>query len=466
MVNGFTILGMNVGDSAVDYSLLLNSTPLNPEKKLLDLMEDYNLSKEKDAIIEEIFNYLSLPGPVDIDPNDLNLAELLFNQGWDILENRLKDPGFKELINNHQNHFIKVLQERIKDQYGASHMKKAFPKLCAYLQENYNNELPIDLSKKVQVLEKKISKKSWFKLLYNFFANFFKNNLQDPKLVSKLNSLSPSMQGLKDKLALNFFNNIIKSSERPSVIILQEVYSHNQGIIDTLEEKYEIHRSSEISDTLIAVDKQRFEDVTSYVIGGAQNQSTAAFARDKKTKEEFLFISVHLSGYQLEFPKDPTSDDFNKHLFNVEGRIESGAWAQTFELNRSINTLKIDHPNAKIIIQGDFNTYPDYFDLPQVSEKIKKMNIFESLKQSDLTLHRTNMPTELNRSMPSLQERELDYVLTSNSLANRVKMFDPIDPELSLTNRRELGESERIHFDPMSLFSDHRPIWTRIESEI
>ncbi|WP_059358649.1 hypothetical protein [Parachlamydia acanthamoebae] len=127
--------------------------------------------------------------------------------------------------------------------------------------------------------------------------------------------------------------------------------------------------------------------------------------------------------------------------------------------------LKEKYPDANVIIQGDFNTYPEYFnsDLnPEISEKIERLNIFSHLEQKqDLEVYRTDKPTELNRQAQELQERELDYVLVSKSLKGRVHMFEPDDQELSLANLAE----DTVHFDPMLLFSDHRPLWTKISGK-
>ena len=64
----------------------------------------------------------------------------------------------------------------------------------------------------------------------------------------------------------------------------------------------------------------------------------------------------------------------------------------------------------------------------------------------------------LNLYAKSLQNRELDYVFISKTAAARIRPIDPKDQELTLAKVTE----EKIIFDPMLLFSDHRPIWMKM----
>lgn len=129
------------------------------------------------------------------------------------------------------------------------------------------------------------------------------------------------------------------------------------------------------------------------------------------------------------------------HITSSENKLES-VFDVVNALQMCISKLKEKYPDANVIIQGDFNTYPEYFNsdlTPEISEKIERLNIFSHLEQKqDLEVYRTDKPTELNRQVHELQERELDYVLASKSLKGRVHMFEPDDQELSLANLRKI----------------------------
>jgi hypothetical protein len=104
----------------------------------------------------------------------------------------------------------------------------------------------------------------------------------------------------------------------------------------------------------------------------------------------------------------------------------------------------------------------------KITKTIKECNPFPYLQtEADLNCVRTNMPTELNRQAEDLHERELDYAFTSTGLKGRVQVFEPEDQQLSLVNKtpQTKKDQSQLHFDPMLLFSDHRPIWLKIDSE-
>ncbi|KIA77815.1 hypothetical protein, partial [Parachlamydia acanthamoebae] len=269
-----------------------------------------------------------------------------------------------------------------------------------------------------------------------------------------LTPLEKQFQKIKNRLSESFFQKVITQPNRPAVISLQEVQSSNPHVLDILQQgKYTIMRASENSDTAIAIETQHFEECKPLNLSAYAQQlddNVAVYAKNKETKEAFIFLSVHIPGYELEFPRENLKD----HITSSENKLES-VFDVVNTLQMCISKLKEKYPDANVIIQGDFNTYPEYFnsDLnPEISEKIERLNIFSHLEQKqDLEVYRTDKPTELNRQAHELQERELDYVLASKSLKGRVHMFEPDDQELSLANLAK----DTVHFDPMLLFSDH-----------
>jgi endonuclease/exonuclease/phosphatase family metal-dependent hydrolase len=189
----------------------------------------------------------------------------------------------------------------------------------------------------------------------------------------------------------------------------------------------------------------------------------AVYAKDKAQREEFIFVSAHIQGCDLDIPQKP--EDKEGYLANVKNTLDEISFEQIKELQNDVKKLKKNYPKAKIIIQGDFNNYPEYFDKDIIKNTtIKDMNFFEYLKKNDLVLVRTNEPTEFKGDSADLQKRELDYAFVSPDLRGRVEVIESDDQELSLV-RKYSDKDGKMHFDPMLLFSDHRPIWMKISPE-
>ncbi len=149
-----------------------------------------------------------------------------------------------------------------------------------------------------------------------------------------------------------------------------------------------------------------------------------------------------------------------KSYYNsTEGTIQAGAYKVLEEIHEGIKNFKKLHPKAHVIIQGDFNTFPEYFEDNRANAGIKNLNIFNYLTNQAYSLFRSHKPTELNQAAKTLKKRELDYIVTSQTLKDRVEVYSPEDQELSLAK----VDDESVHFDPMLLFSDHRPIWAKIK---
>ncbi len=433
----FYLLGINVGADERDYKLLLGEGFSNPQGTIKSLMDEYRQArasvgmKEKDEdrgegkeeeeseidqsyrcwennrqIEERIFSFL-LDDNGEIDLQDKDLADLIFQKGLDILENALAGKRetvtkkqFNELIANHSPKLLNLLSNRINDDEGAWKLRQQYPELCLYLLQKYTDELPVQLRN-----------------LYTSTNDFLEKST--PTIASKpsLNLLDTQLKSIKDRLAAQFFKKVVSSPERPAVITLQEVYS-NGLILEILKKKGYGIAHQENGNAAIAIDENRFEECSAIRV--SEDKVAIVHARDKQTQEEFVFFSIHGYGYQLEFPKE-TVDDEEKmaaHLKKVEDNIEYGLYDLiAITLQRELAAMKEKYPEATIIVQGDFNTYPEYFELPKVSTKIKAMNIFAKFDTYGLTCVRTNRPTELNLHAKSLQHRELDYVFISKTAA-------------------------------------------------
>lgn len=448
--NDFYMLGMNIGSNQADYQLLLQGkTSFNDEDTIQNLFDKYKNQKSNPAskvagenVSEKLFILLHSEKNIQIAVEDRKaLASLLFSEGLDVLDNRLNTPFYQDLIKENSGELLEILNKRITDDYGARQFKNNYPNLNDMLRNNYNNSLPAPLQK--TLLEK--------------LSDFAKSLLW-------LSPMQRQLLSIKERLSINFFETIIKTPQKPAVITLQEVATSNKAVLNILEQnKYQIARPNDRSDTAIAFDTTRFKNPKTYALDG---DSIAVHITDKKTKEEFVFVSVHIPGYKLEFPSE--NENLDNYLTNVEGSLESGAFRAVSTLKQEIDTLKSQHPKAQVILQGDFNSYPEYFKDSRVNAAIKKMDVFSFLQESDLSLLRSDLPTELNKQADSLNERELDYVFASKPLAGRVSMLIPEDQELSLakiTRGKEGNERSKVHFDPTLLFSDHRPLWVKVSQK-
>lgn len=461
---GFNMLGMNIGGTESDYRMLHKRVRLYEGETFEDVLSEYErltglidnfeeeagleplleLKRDREPVEERLFYLLSNQrNPIHIDSHDEVLANLLFTKGWDILEQQIEKPLFQELINQNSGMLCDRLSERVKDKQGAEQIKQHYPKLYKHMTENFNSDLP-----------KLLKKTIWQK-----FKGLFHRRVPPVQVGYEQSALGKQLQGLKDRLAENFFRKVVSSADRPGVISLQEVGRQNDHVLGILENaNYKVFRSGD-GDTAIALDVDRF----SYqFFERASQRSATVYAQDKKTGENFIFISVHIPGFKLEFPS--AQQTLETHLGNVEGYLMS-SYDEVKQINEVIRGLKASYPDAKIIVQGDFNASPEYFEDPRLTEAIRDLNLFKPFQDNGLDVERTGQPTEHYTPVweVKLEEadpeplRELDYVVADNSLHGRVKFLSIEDQELTL--------ADSDHYDPMLLFSDHRPIWTRISSE-
>lgn len=366
--NDYYGLNMNIGQEQSDYRFLLPDVKVKKEETIPSLLKKYkeegtsNKKNKEERVTEKLFFLLQNEDDKDLnsafesmsDDDKKEIALLLFKDGLDILESRLYNKSLSKLLKQNIETLLEILNDRIKDKFGAAKFIEMYPNLSDYLKKNYNDRLPSALQ--ATTLEQ------------------IKSIIKNLKFATPIQR---QFQSIKDRLSVNFFEKVISSPKKPAFITLQEVSRMNEASLKVLEDDYTIIRSSNSSDAAIAIDKNRFEGIVSYPISDSQNMISenmiAAFAQDKATKEEFIFVSVHIRGYSHGFPEN--KNEMDRHLQGVQRESELAA-GEINQLNNKIAELKKKHPNAKVIIQGDLNTFPEYFDSPKINRAIKQNNIF------------------------------------------------------------------------------------------
>ncbi len=332
--HSFTMLGMNLGANFGDYSLLHEKPHLQDDETLESLLQQYNaadpnqmayyddktgnwMSDEKQlklpnqnqnpsralkgVLEEKIFFLLENERKINLNNSQDSkalketIANLLFDKGLDILESRFEQPFFKDLITSTSfwSNLKSSLENKLKDDYGAKQFKESYPQLSEFIQKKLKEAEPI---------EQRVD---------SFFSNWFSNiNSQDNLQSSvhpnnkKFSFFEQKLQSIKDRLSRNFFNKVINSPDKPAVITMQEVYQSNSAVLDVLrEDKYTIIQAN---DTAIAIDSNRFEKPQKYELA---HETIGVYAKEKKSREEYLFVSVHIPGYNLEYPENSESEE-------------------------------------------------------------------------------------------------------------------------------------------------------------
>lgn len=129
----FYILGMNIGADQRDYTFLHHTIPTSRNDTVGSLADEYQknieqmeglppesneldrLAQKKQAIEEKLFYLLEQERSPQFDPQNPLIAELVFNKGLDILEARINNPKFEELIKNHEPKLHAALKKRVKN---------------------------------------------------------------------------------------------------------------------------------------------------------------------------------------------------------------------------------------------------------------------------------------------------------------------------------------------------------------
>jgi hypothetical protein len=475
------ILGMNIGSEPggnPDYEMLLPHTVIDRTLSVQQAFTNYSACKKKTLMerkayhalpkqsqtpearanleksnselalaIETLFSYLHGASEIEIQESDhAELAELLFREGLDVLNRRLtsgyEGRFYRSLVEKHLDGLLTVIEKSMSDEYGAKQMIENYPNLCAYLRETFPGRF-------APILDK-------FRALDgSTIGSIAKKPLAT-------NALRRQLQSVRDRLSTTFFETIAAQPNKPAVLTLQEVGS-NQPVLSALAEaRYLVYRAHDTSDTAIAIDASRFSNCKNVSETGNYDYA-AVHAVNRERTEEYIFISVHIRGYDLEIPENPGA--LQGHLQGVEQNLAGGPTQDIQKLDDQVKRLKKLYPKAQIIVQGDFNTYPEYFSNRNLTSKIKKLNPFSKLKKA-FSLLRTGEATQLNPNSSTLRERELDYALTSKRLAKRVQLVSPDDQGLTLAKVSGLTSAKdkrkKWFFDPMLLFSDHRPMWFKI----
>lgn len=239
----FNILGMNVGSNEADYKFLLNKTAPQ-EGTLLEHLQKYeNASFEnKESAGQKVLIAMqegqSLPQGMT-DWQKQILAHLLFNNRLDLVEDGLPAQGMKDLIDAHQDAFKTSLKSRVSDDRGIDKFKEKYPKIC----ENYSDLIP---------------RKSIIGRMIDAISDFFG---EEKKAVTwKGTVLDRQLSHVRDRLAVDYFQEVVARPDRPGVITLQELTEkNNQPIQAVLEDSgYVLCMSGKKSDTAIAIDLNQF----------------------------------------------------------------------------------------------------------------------------------------------------------------------------------------------------------------
>ncbi len=480
----FNTLNMNIGANYADYSLLLPKG--NEDDGTKPFNEVYENFKKGEVDSEVFFDMLANRQNLrnEIKPeHHLEILKLLLENGPDILEDRFDElQEILDLNDDKREYISNFIRERITDSHGTQAFETQFPKLTAYLRNHFEDTLPIIEG----VQPPKMSK--WQKIKKKFNEIFKLKKPENPifkernysKDFPRASTFQRKLQEIKDRLTDNFFKQLIHSPQKPAVINLQEVYNSNRNIMEWLsEEGYAVFQRERTNkqnekfygDTAIAIDTKQFTDISSLDMDNIDSPDKFTFvkATHKKSKEEFIFVSIHMPGYGLEFPETTTANEMEQAQSNMASSIEGSVFHSAKQLGDCFKKLKEAFPQAKIIVQGDFNTNPDLFDPAKhdwVNRTIEDLNIFKLLKEnSNLELHRTEAPTERNMLADKFFDREIDFALTDNDLEGRFHLVD--EEELPFELRLvDVDENKKIHLDPHALPSDHRPLFGKVERKM
>lgn len=422
---------------------------LNPTIKYNDLPENTPYFRQHVEDIDELRK-----GTFEED-SSATFINYVFHEELASLEEHLDKPNYQKFIRENHTVLLDILKSKITDKKSAEQMRNDYPNLCNFLSRNYNRKLPKDL------------KMGWFAKIRKNISNLMKVNKPKSKEISLVDK---KFQNLKDRLAVNFFERVLESPEKPAVLLLQEVQSSNQNVLKLLtQSNYQIIQLNggvDEMDCAIALDSSRFEPEegppypleAAGFIGGI-----AVCALDKTSGEAFIFISTHLPGYALEISQDPDTASYDQ-IF-AQKKLETSKEMLETNMQDAIANIRTRHPNAKVIMQGDFNTNPEYFDQNGVTEAVKALNPFTMLQRQNLDLIRTTQTTAKKADSETLPERELDFVVTSPELKDRVTIMKSENAELTGVTKIKKGGEDVHHFDPMLLASDHRPLWMKVKQQ-
>lgn len=225
---------------------------------------------------------------------------------------------------------------------------------------------------------------------------------------------------------------------------LQEVVDEERPLIRSLKEKnFEIVHSTQQPgfDTAIALDKERFKDITNHSIEvqitqGFNKDAAIATATDVLSREKITFVSAHVPGF--DFTKEVTVEEASY------GDIYCQAIAQKLAEIGS-DTIQI--------IGADMNANPEKWN-PR----------FQIFSKKGFKLHRTNSPTNVNSRDSRDQMREIDFLFTktTTSIWQRIKSLFVSMRQVTIS----LKDENSIGWNVEDNASDHLPVFLNVSPQI
>lgn len=232
------------------------------------------------------------------------------------------------------------------------------------------------------------------------------------------------------------------------VFTLQEVPSNDREDIQALiNNNFQIIRpnNKEFTDTAIAIDLQKFKDIENRSFTPKQGESCAiAVATEKSSGKKIAFVSAHISGFNLEMPKE---------------MMKSAAESDDNHLKKLLQHINQECSDCHTVIIGaDVNASPEIY-----------RDRFDIFKQEGFKTHRTNSPTQrMPANKTKLTHRELDYffVRTNKQEENKFIHFlkNLFSKDKVQIEKIDL-EKKPLELDPKSTPSDHIPIFLSVQEK-
>jgi hypothetical protein len=225
---------------------------------------------------------------------------------------------------------------------------------------------------------------------------------------------------------------------------LQEVADEDRPLIKSFKERnFEILHSTgtALFDTAIALDKNRFKDITNHSIIVQINphfskDAAIATATDIFTGERILFVSAHVPGF-----------DFTKQV-DDEDAAEGDLYCRAI-----VKKLSEIGSGTFHIMGADMNANPEKWN-PR----------FEVLSQQRFQLHRTNSATNVNPKDSTEQEREIDFIFTKTSTSIWQKIKSIFFSTVQFNTAIKIQNSIGWNIDDNA--SDHLPVFIGISHTI
>ncbi|MGZ3632943.1 MAG: hypothetical protein ACXWM7_01260 [Parachlamydiaceae bacterium] len=228
------------------------------------------------------------------------------------------------------------------------------------------------------------------------------------------------------------------------IYCLQEVVDEERPIIKSLRERnFEIVHFKDLPyfDTVIALDKSRFKDITNHSINVAitpyfSKDAAIATATDILSGERVTFVSAHAPGFDLT--KKPNDED------TAEG---------DYYCQKIVQELSDIDCGAIQIIGADMNANPEKWN-PR----------FEVFSKEGFQVYRKNSPTNVNPNDSVEQAREIDFIFTKTTSSIWQKLKSILGSSLQLD--AAIRSENSIGWNVDDNASDHLPVFVDINYEI